>query len=62
MRAVELVLAVGWAAFWLYWLVAAFPINLLYSATVEEHYMAEQFTDTYPVYKRSTKMLVPFIF
>jgi protein-S-isoprenylcysteine O-methyltransferase Ste14 len=24
MRAVELVFAVGWAAFWLYWLVAAF--------------------------------------
>ena len=24
MRAVEVVFAVGWAAFWLYWLVAAF--------------------------------------
>jgi protein-S-isoprenylcysteine O-methyltransferase Ste14 len=24
--------------------------------------MTEQFPDTYPVYKRSTKMLVPFIF
>ena len=34
----------------------------LYSATVEERYMTEQFPDNYPVYKRSTKMLVPFIF
>ena len=33
----------------------------LYSATVEERYMTEQFSD-YPVYKRSTKMLLPFIF
>jgi protein-S-isoprenylcysteine O-methyltransferase Ste14 len=34
----------------------------LYSATVEERYMTEQFPDTYAVYRRSTKMLVPFIF
>lgn len=27
MRAVELVLAVGWAAFWLYWLAAAFSMK-----------------------------------
>ncbi len=27
MRAVELVFAVGWAAFWLYWLVAAFAMT-----------------------------------
>jgi protein-S-isoprenylcysteine O-methyltransferase Ste14 len=27
MRAVELVFAAGWAAFWLYWLVAAFSSN-----------------------------------
>jgi len=33
----------------------------LYSATVEERYMTEQFPDSYPVYKRSTKMLIPFI-
>jgi protein-S-isoprenylcysteine O-methyltransferase Ste14 len=25
-------------------------------------FMTEQFPDNYPVYKRSTKMLVPFIF
>jgi protein-S-isoprenylcysteine O-methyltransferase Ste14 len=27
MRAVELVFAVGWAAFWMYWLVAAFSMK-----------------------------------
>src|SRR5579862_5884091 len=27
MRALELVLAVGWAAFWLYWLVEAFSVK-----------------------------------
>ena len=27
MSAVELVFAVGWAAFWLYWLVAAFSMK-----------------------------------
>jgi protein-S-isoprenylcysteine O-methyltransferase Ste14 len=27
MRAVELVFAVGWAAFWLYWLIAAFSMK-----------------------------------
>jgi protein-S-isoprenylcysteine O-methyltransferase Ste14 len=51
--------ALGWL-----WLV---PVGLvgsyfLYSATVEEHYMTEQFPDTYPLYKRTTKMLVPFTF
>jgi protein-S-isoprenylcysteine O-methyltransferase Ste14 len=33
-----------------------------YSATVEERYLSEQFPDSYPKYRRSTKMLVPFIF
>ena len=33
----------------------------LYSATVEERYLTDQFPDTYPAYKRSTKLLVPFI-
>ena len=37
-------------------------VYFLYSATVEERYLTEQFPDTYPAYKRSTKMLVPFIF
>ena len=48
---------------WL-WLtaVALAGIYFLYSATVEERYLTEQFPDDYPAYKRSTKMLVPFIF
>jgi protein-S-isoprenylcysteine O-methyltransferase Ste14 len=48
---------------WL-WLTAVFLAGtyFLYSATVEERYLSEQFPDNYPVYKRSTKMLVPFIF
>jgi protein-S-isoprenylcysteine O-methyltransferase Ste14 len=47
---------------WL-WLtaVALAGVYFVYSATVEEHYLTEQFADTYPVDKRSTKMLVPFI-
>jgi hypothetical protein len=52
----------GVALSWL-WLtaVALAGVYFVYSATVEEHYLTEQFPDTYPVHKRSTKMLVPFI-
>jgi protein-S-isoprenylcysteine O-methyltransferase Ste14 len=48
---------------WL-WLTAVLMagVYFVYAATVEERYMAEQFPDTYPAYKRSTKMLVPYIF
>ena len=48
---------------WL-WLpvVALAGIYFVYSATVEERFLAEQFPDDYPPYKRSTKMLVPFVF
>ena len=42
--------------------VALAGFYFLYSATVEERYLAEHFPDTYPVYKRSTKMLLPYIF
>ena len=47
---------------WL-WLtaVALAGVYFLYSAMVEERYMTDQFPDSYPVYKHSTKMLVPFI-
>ena len=50
--------ALGWL-----WLtaVALAGVYFLYSAIVEERYLTGQFPDTYPVYKRSTKMLVPFI-
>jgi len=37
-------------------------IYFLYSATVEERYMSERFPVEYPVYLRSTKILVPFVF
>ena len=59
-----LVAGVGTAvALNLWWLIAVglAGIYCLYSATVEEGYMTEQFPDTYPVYKRTTKMLLPFI-
>ena len=51
--------ALSWA-----WLtaVALAGVYFVYSAIVEERDLTEQFPDGYPVYKRSTKMLVPFIF
>ncbi len=50
--------ALGWL-----WLTAVVlgGIYFLYSATVEERYLTEEFPDAYPEYKRSTKMLIPFI-
>jgi protein-S-isoprenylcysteine O-methyltransferase Ste14 len=60
-----LVAAVGTAVAlnWL-WLsvVVLIGIYLIYCATVEERYLTAQFPNTYPAYRRSTKMLVPFIF
>lgn len=46
------------------WLVpvAILGAYFIYSATREERYMVERFPDTYPAYKRSTKMLIPFLF
>jgi protein-S-isoprenylcysteine O-methyltransferase Ste14 len=48
----------------LYWLIAVAVLGayFIYSAVVEERNMAELFPSTYPDYKRSTKMLIPFIF
>lgn len=51
--------ALSWS--WMIAVVLA-GVYFVYSATVEEHYLAGQFSSTYPAYKRSTKMLVPFIF
>lgn len=47
----------------LYWLIAVALTGgyFIYSATVEERNMAKLFPDTYPPYKKSTKMLVPFL-
>jgi protein-S-isoprenylcysteine O-methyltransferase Ste14 len=46
------------------WLIAVLlaAIYFIYSATVEEHYLAEHFPDTYPAYERSSKMLIPYVF
>jgi protein-S-isoprenylcysteine O-methyltransferase Ste14 len=47
----------------LYWLIAVALIGgyFIYSATVEERTMAKEFPDTYPPYKKSTKMLIPYL-
>jgi len=37
-------------------------VYFVYSATVEERNMAEQFPEAYPAYRHSTKMFVPFVF
>lgn len=46
------------------WIVAVgfAGVYFVYSATVEERFMAHKFPDAYPVYKRATKMLLPFVF
>ena len=46
------------------WLIAVAlaGVYFIYSATVEERFLTEQFPDAYPPYKRSTKMLVPLFF
>lgn len=41
--------------------VALAGVYFIYSATIEERNLTEQFPDTYTVYRHSTKMLVPFI-
>ena len=48
---------------WLWLIVAALAgIYFGYAAAVEERFLAKQFPDTYPAYRRSTKMLLPFIY
>jgi protein-S-isoprenylcysteine O-methyltransferase Ste14 len=46
------------------WLIAVVlaGVYFVYSATVEERYLTERFPQTYPAYRHSTKMLVPFVF
>jgi protein-S-isoprenylcysteine O-methyltransferase Ste14 len=59
-----LVANVGTAAALSWFWLAAFGLDaiyFIYSATVEEKFLTEQFPDAYPAYKRSTKMLVPFL-
>lgn len=47
-----------------YWAVGVVLVGgyFVYAATVEERNMARLFPDTYPDYKRRTKMLIPFVF
>ncbi len=47
----------------LYWLIAVALLGgyFIFSAVMEERYLAKLFPDAYPGYKRSTKMLIPFI-
>lgn len=51
--------AVSW-----YWLIAVGLLGgyFIYSAAMEERYLTGLFPDAYPPYRRSTKMLVPFVF
>ncbi len=48
----------------LYWLVAVVLLGVYFivSAVMEERFMVTRFPDSYPQYKKSTKMLIPFIF
>jgi protein-S-isoprenylcysteine O-methyltransferase Ste14 len=57
--AVGTAVALSWT-----WLIAVglAGVYFIYSATVEERYLSERLPNTYPAYKRTTKMLVPFIF
>jgi protein-S-isoprenylcysteine O-methyltransferase Ste14 len=51
--------ALSWA-----WLIAVAlaGVYFVYSAKVEERNLTVQFPDAYPAYKKTSKMLVPFIF
>jgi protein-S-isoprenylcysteine O-methyltransferase Ste14 len=51
--------ALGWRILVIFGLSA---IYFIYAATQEEKFMSKQFPDAYPAYKRSSKMLVPFVF
>jgi protein-S-isoprenylcysteine O-methyltransferase Ste14 len=53
--------AVGLSWLWLA-PVGLAAIYVVYAARVEERFLTEQFPDAYPAYRRSTKMLVPFVF
>jgi protein-S-isoprenylcysteine O-methyltransferase Ste14 len=46
-----------------YWFIAAglLAAYFIYSAVMEERYLIKEFPDAYPEYKRSTKMLIPYI-
>jgi protein-S-isoprenylcysteine O-methyltransferase Ste14 len=47
-----------------FWLVPTLLLGtyFVYAATVEERFLTREFPDSYPQYRRTTKMLVPFVF
>lgn len=53
--------AVGESGWWFLVLIA-FGVYFIYAATREEKLMTKEFPNQYPEYKKSTKMLIPFIF
>jgi len=53
--------AIAISAYWLV-VVAVLGGYFVYSAVMEQRFLAARFPDTYPAYQRSTKMLVPFVF
>ena len=48
----------------LQWLVVAVLLGgyFVYSAVMEQRFMTARFPDTYPAYRDSTKMLIPYVF
>lgn len=42
--------------------VAALAAYFVVSSVREESFLASEFPDTYPAYRKSTKMLIPFVF
>jgi protein-S-isoprenylcysteine O-methyltransferase Ste14 len=52
-------MAVAW-----YWAIAGVVVGayFVYCALEEERFMASKFPDTYPTYKSSTKMMIPYVF
>jgi protein-S-isoprenylcysteine O-methyltransferase Ste14 len=52
-------IAISWE-----WIIVAAVLGayFVYSAFVEERTMTERFPDTYPRYRQSSKMLIPFVF
>lgn len=45
------------------WLIITLLLGafFVYSAVMEQRFLEEQFPDSYPTYKQSTKMLIPFV-
>jgi len=74
MRAIDIIIGVGWIVFWAYWLVMAVTakaeqsrwtrfagVRAGFILVIEERTMAKLFPAAYPPYKRATKMLIPYI-